>query len=196
MYADDLVIVSSSENGLQIGLDKLFYFSKMKHLTVSIDKSKTMIFNKTGKLFKRYFTIGDEKLEPVRTFCYMGYEINAGGTNNTTIKYLCDKALKAMQVLVRTAARFNLPVKTSIRLFHTYVSPIILYNVENWGVMTNKGLQDSTKERFWTYILNAKASNIHRKFLKYILGVTKSCPNLAVMGETGEIPLTLKGYTG
>ena len=101
-----------------------------------------------------------------------------------------------MQVLVRTAARFNLPVKTSIRLFHTYVSPIILYNVENWGVMTNKGLQDSTKERFWTYILNAKASNIHRKFLKYILGVTKSCPNLAVMGETGEIPLTLKGYTG
>ena len=194
LYADDLVIVSSSENGLQTGLDKLLHFSKMKHLTVSIDKSKTMIFNKTGKLIRRFFTIGDEKLEPVRTFCYLGYEINAGGTNNTTINYLCDKASKAMQMLFRTAARFNLPAKTSIRLFDTYVSPIILYNVENWGVMTNKRLQNFTKEHFWTDILNAKASNIHRKFLKYILGVTKSCPNLAVMGETGEIPLTLKGY--
>ena len=34
----------------------------------------------------------------------------------------------------------------------------------------------------------------HRKLLKCILGVSKSCPNLAVYGETGEIPLSNKGY--
>ena len=33
-----------------------------------------------------------------------------------------------------------------------------------------------------------------RKLLKFILGVTKSCPNLAVYGETGEVPLSLKSY--
>ena len=194
LYADDLVILSSSEKGLQISLDKLYDFAKKKHLAVSIDKSKTIIFNKTGKLIRRFFNIGGEILEPVRTFCYLGYEINAGGTNNTAINYLCDKASKAMQTIFRTAARFNIPAKTSIRLFDAYVSPIILYNVENWGEMTNKGLQNFTKEHFWKDIINAKASNIHRKYLKFILGVTKSCPNLAVMGETGEIPLALKGY--
>ena len=29
--------------------------------------------------------------------------------------------------------------------------------------------------------------------LKNVLGVTKSCPDLAVYGETGEFPLSLKG---
>ena len=42
---------------------------------------------------------------------------------------------------------------------------------------------------------DSKASMIQRRFLKYILGLTKSCPNLAVMGETNETPLMLKGYT-
>ena len=30
--------------------------------------------------------------------------------------------------------------------------------------------------------------------MKYLLGVSKSCPNLSHYGETGEIPLSLKGY--
>ena len=41
---------------------------------------------------------------------------------------------------------------------------------------------------------DTKADILHRKFLKYILGVSKSCPNLAVYGETGEIPLSVKGF--
>ena len=35
---------------------------------------------------------------------------------------------------------------------------------------------------------------IHRKLLKFVQGVSKSCPNLTIYGETGEIPLSLKGY--
>ena len=194
LYADDLIILSTSENGLQTGLDSLHDFAFKKHLSVSIDKSKTMIFNKTGKLIKRAFNIGGEYLESVQTFSYLGYEISASGSNSFAIKNLHDKASKAIQAIFKTIARFNIPVKTSIRLFDAYISPIILYNVENWGEMTNKEIRNFGNGTFWEDILNAKASNIHRKFLKYILGVTKSCPNLAVMGETGEIPLLLKGY--
>ena len=58
MYADDLVLLSSSETGLQICLDRLQNCSGNKHLTVSISKSKTMIFSKTGKLIRRVFKIG------------------------------------------------------------------------------------------------------------------------------------------
>ena len=194
LYADDLVLLSSSEKGLQTGLDRLHNFANKKHLTVSIDKSKTMIFNKTGKLIKRMFKIGGENLEPVRTFCYLGYDINASGANNTVIANIYDKASKAMQPLLRTAARFNLPVKTMIRLFDAYISPIMLYNVENWGELSKKKLQNFTTETFWNDIMDNKASVIHRRFLKFVLGVTKSCPNSAVMGDTGELPLILKGY--
>ena len=34
---------------------------------------------------------------------------------------------------------------------------------------------------------------LHRKFIKYVLGVSNSCPNMAIYGDTGEIPLSLKG---
>ena len=70
----------------------------------------------------------------------------------------------------------------------------MLYNVENWAEMSTKKLENFTKDKFWSDIMDNKASNIHRRFLKYILGVSKSCPNSAVMGDVGELPLILKGY--
>ena len=35
----------------------------------------------------------------------------------------------------------------------------------------------------------------HRKLLKNIPGVSRSCPTLTVYGETGEIPISLKSYS-
>ena len=163
-----------------------------KHLTISIDKSKTMIFNKTGKKL-RGFKVGDDKLEPVQTFCYLGYEINASGSCSAAVNSLYEKAVKAMQPLLRTISSFNIPLETAIRLFNTYIVPIMLYNVENWGEMTTNNIQKFTAN-FWSNTIDAKASNLQRKFLKYVMGVSRSSPNLAVMGDTGEIPLMLKGY--
>ena len=40
----------------------------------------------------------------------------------------------------------------------------------------------------------SKVDLVHRKLLKFALGVSKSCPNLAVYGEIGETPLSFKGY--
>ena len=40
----------------------------------------------------------------------------------------------------------------------------------------------------------SKIDITHRKLLKNILGVSRSCPTLAVYGETGKIPISLKSY--
>ena len=52
LYADDLVMLSQSKQGLQKCIDKACEFSESKHLTISVKKSKTMIFNTPGKFFK------------------------------------------------------------------------------------------------------------------------------------------------
>ena len=36
---------------------------------------------------------------------------------------------------------------------------------------------------------------MHRKILRYILGVNNSAPNLSLYGDTGEIPLSIKGFS-
>lgn len=194
LYADDLVIISHSEEGLQKSLDNLHSYSTRKDLYISIEKSKTMIFNPAGKFIMKYFKINDKVLEPVNTFCYLGFDLKASGIVKHAMNTLYDKANKAMRALLTSIARFNIPVRTSIKLFNTFISPIMLYNTENWITLTDKKIQNFCTTSFFKNISDTKADILHRKFLKYILGVSKSCPNLAVYGETGEIPLSLKGF--
>ena len=65
--------------------------------------------------------------------------------------------------------------------------------MENWATLTDKKLENFNESDFFDNT-NESTDVIHRKLLKYILGVSKSCPNMAIYGETGEIPLALKGY--
>ena len=193
LYADDLVVISHTAKGLQTSLDKLAHYAVNKQLTINTKKSKTMIFNITGKYIKEEFNINNKTLEPVNAFCYLGFELKSSGTVKHAMNTLHGKAKKALRPLLCAIARFNIPVKTSIRLFHAYISPIILYNVENWATLTNKEIN-----KFNETDLFDKANNptdvLHRKILKYTLGLSKSCPNMAVHGDTGEVPLSIKGY--
>lgn len=193
LYADDLVLISHTEKGLQNSLDELHSYSIRKSLSVSIKKSKTMIFNLNGRLIKRYFNINGMLLEPVHTFCYLGFDIKASGIVSHARNTLQEKANKAMRPLLHVIARFNIPVKTSLNLFHSYIAPIALYNAENWISLSDKQIQNFTTESIFLLISDNKTDILHRKFLRYILGVSPSCPNMAVYGETGENPLSLKG---
>ena len=62
MYADDIVILSESETGLQNGLDLLECYCDRWKLKVNISKTKAMLFKKGGRIF---FTYKHEKLQIV-----------------------------------------------------------------------------------------------------------------------------------
>ena len=193
LYADDLVILSLSEKGLQTALNNLYVYSGRKSLSISIKKSKTMIFNKSGKMIKKYFSINGKPLEPVQSFCYLGFDVKASGTVKHAMNILCEKANKAMRPIFLTIARFNLPVKTSLRIFHAYIEPIALYNAENWSQFTDKEISKFSSNTLLQKI-TGKTDILHRKFLKYTLGTSISCPNMALYGDTNEHPLTLKAF--
>ena len=120
LYADDLVLLSNSPEGLQNSLDKLAHYAESKGLTISIKKSKTMIFNILGRVIQKVFNINGEPLEPVNTFCYLGFEVCPSGTVKHAMNSLRNKAGKALRPLMNVIAKFDLPIKTSIQLFHTY----------------------------------------------------------------------------
>ena len=194
LYADDLVLISNNAEGLQRSLNKLGEYANNKHLTISINKSKTMIFNTLGRHLEKYFNIEGQQLESVNTFCYLGFDFKSSGTTTHAMNTLIEKAKKALRPLMCASLRFNLPAKTVCRLFHAVVSPIILYSVENWATLTNNKLKFFNDTDIFNDTINSKVDVTHRKLLKHMLGVSKSCPNIAIYGETGEIPLSLKGY--
>ena len=90
LYADDLVLISESPSGLQNCLNKLSTFAKSKYLTISIKKSKTMVFNSSGRFIKEKFYIEGQLLEPVDSFCYLGFEVKPSGTTSHGSSILID----------------------------------------------------------------------------------------------------------
>ena len=52
MYADDVVLLSSSKEGLQHSLSSLQKYCDSWNLKINIEKTKILIFNKSGKLLK------------------------------------------------------------------------------------------------------------------------------------------------
>ena len=62
MWADDLLF-SESECGINIMLDKLFLYSNENGLEVDGNKTKCMIFIKTGRHIRRTFLFGNIKID-------------------------------------------------------------------------------------------------------------------------------------
>ena len=62
-------------------------------LTLNTDKTKCMIFNKTGRLLRTPFYYNGEKLENVRRFKYLGFMITQSGETKSGLEDLRDRAL-------------------------------------------------------------------------------------------------------
>ena len=58
IWADDLLLLSETEGGLNTMLEKLFHYSE-----VNVEKTKCMIFNKTERHLRRAFLFGNTKID-------------------------------------------------------------------------------------------------------------------------------------
>ena len=128
LYADDLILISSTAEGLQNCLNQLSDYCLKWDLSVNISKSKVIVFNKSGKILKGYkFSLDRKIINMVQSYCYLGIDILASASFGQAISELNDKAGKAMFPLINTIFKFDLNNKKSIDLFHRLIAPIILY---------------------------------------------------------------------
>ena len=99
-----------------------------------------MVSNPARSFIRNTFTLDNIALEPSQSFCYLGVDIKCSGTMKHAMNVLNDKGGKALRPLLCAITRFNIPVATSVKLSHTFVSPILLYNTENWSMLTDSAL--------------------------------------------------------
>jgi hypothetical protein len=72
MYADDIILLSSSANGLPEKLDILSKYCKDWCLNVNTLKTKIMIFNKAGKFHNIDLNLNGMRFECVSRYKYLG----------------------------------------------------------------------------------------------------------------------------
>ena len=183
MYADDLILLSETKEGLQTKLDKLKDYCDKWQLDVNIKKTKVMIFNRGNKLIKSNINYKNVQLQNVKYFKYLGFTISAKNCNfGPTIEDLSVKAKRTIFALNNQFKISKLPKKLAMKLFNSLITPILLYGSEVWGPYMD-----------YDY-LSWESSNVERvqtQFLKRILGCNIQTSNLMVRGETGVRPLLL-----
>lgn len=191
LYADDIVMFSSSSLGLKQRLESLSKFCEEWCLDVNVAKTKVLIFNKTGKLITDYFEFNGNQIECVQHYCYLGVYFSASGSFNYGQQEIYQKSLKASFKLTKLITSAEPSINTSIHLYDHLIKPIVLYGSEIWGSFkTNTAACRKNDDTLFENVFsNNIADKSHMKYLKYILGVNKFSSNLAVLSETGRFPL-------
>ena len=90
-WADDLSLVSNSKNGLQQCLNQLYSYCEKWGLVVNTNKTKTMVMSK-HTFTNENFNFGKISLQCVRSFNYLGFQINFNGKFRNLVQ---DRILKA-----------------------------------------------------------------------------------------------------
>lgn len=195
MYADDIVMLSTSKEGLQYSLDSLHEYSKKWKLEVNTSKTQIVIFNKGGKLIKdKSFHFGDITLQTVQEYKYLGIILKSSGIFSSGISYLSKKALKVVYMIRSKFHTSEINAKLLLRVFDACVKPILLYGSELWSVFNlNLSKKLSGQEQFSLEktFENFMPEKIHTRFCKFILGVNKYASNIASKAELGRFPMAV-----
>ena len=102
LYADDLVLLSESQKGLQSCLTKLERYTNRWKLNINKKKTKILVIG-TPAQRRTYATTNwvfdSNALEHVNEYCYLSIIINSSGTFKKALKALHNKALRAYHCL-------------------------------------------------------------------------------------------------
>ena len=178
IWADDTLLLSETETGMNHMLKDLDVYCKTNGLTINFDKTKCMIFNKTGRLLRRNFILGNSKIETVRSYKYVGVVFTPSGEIKSSLEDLRSRALKAYTSLKHKLGDcFTTHIDETVKLFDTLIKSILMYSSDFWGCLKLP--------------INNPIENLHMRYCKNILGVHRSTTNVGVLLEIGRIPIII-----
>jgi hypothetical protein len=135
-YADDMALLSSDPWQLQLMLDKAHSYASLWHYSFGAAKSMILVFGESATSRKilrqsRSWNIGGEIIQEVDTAKHLGILFSVtSSTLNHTLKSVTS-ARGAFYALTPYGARSGcLHPKTSMRLYYSYVRPILLYGFD------------------------------------------------------------------
>ena len=199
MWADDCVVMSTSETGLQRSINKTVdHFSELG-LTVNSKKTKVMIFNANGfgpaKFPKLKFYINERVLENADKYTYLGLVFTPSGSVTAAANELLTKANRAYFSMSNIFyENKSMKVDQSLKLFSSLICPIAQYASEFWSVLSIPLKSFNSKNDLMKAWENFIPETLNQRFCRLTLSVHKKTSRLAVLGELGQYPLLVTSF--
>jgi hypothetical protein len=174
MYADDLVILADSKVDLTRKIQALYNYCEKNELTVNVQKTKVMIFKKSGKnRISDVFSYDEEKLEVVHKYNYLGIPFSSSALFHLASKQAVQKGNLASSSVLNTLARAKVENwDVRLKLFHTIAKNTILYAAESWGLRYTEDIERG-----------------QLGFFKRLLKLPRSTPGYIVRQEIGLVKI-------
>ena len=129
-FADDIVLLVSSENDLQLLVNKVQEWSKKFSLTINIGKTQVQVISKDNT--KINIKIDDKVHEQVDSFIYLGGVITNMASSEGDIKRRIGLAMGIMQKLNSIWKSSEITTLTKLELYRVLVLSIATYGCETW----------------------------------------------------------------
>ena len=179
LFADDLVLLSTTIVGLQTQLRNLHMSAERLDLRVNMAKTKVVVFRKGGYLGarERWF-YGGESVEVVNAYKYLGIYFSTRLSFTVACRDLVARAKNAVIRILKILYKFeNNSVNVFFKLFDAQVQPIFQYGAEIWGLDKCNDIE-----------------KVHIFAMKRFLQVSTITPNDIVYGELGRYPVYINSY--
>ena len=170
VYADDVVLLTETEDELQYLLNELNRWCDINKLEVNASKSKVVHFRTPSKAKTGWsFTCGEKYLETVDQYLYLGLLLTEHLDYAKMAKQVSNSASRALGLLIsKSKLAGGLTFSTYSKLYDSTVASIIGYGAAVWGC------------RQFSCI-----DAVQNRALRFFLGVGRYAPNAAVNGDTG-----------
>jgi hypothetical protein len=170
LYADDIVLLASSEDKLQRMLNKVHDWCTKWRLSINQSKTKVVHFRpKDHARSTTVFRCGEDMIEFASTYKYLGLWFDEHLDFKFAVSELAKSASRALGSL---CSKF---IKTGGMAFHVFtqlyaslVQPILTYGCPLWGMYEHK-------------VINT----VQNRASRFFLGVPKNASNIATRGDLG-----------
>ena len=179
LYADNLVLLATSEQDLQIILNVLNDWCDKNRMTINENKSNVVHFRTPSmERTNHSFTCGKRKLVVTDRYKYLGLILTEYLSYEEIAKYVAKSAGRALGIVIAKYISFGgLPFSSYSMLYDSIVWSTISYGAAVWG----------TKQFSCINAVQSRAA-------RFFLGVGKYSTNAGVLGDTGWEPVIEKQW--
>jgi hypothetical protein len=177
LFADDVILLSSTPTGLQNQLDVLKAEADRLRLTVNLDKTNIMVYRMGGHMAaKERWVYGDQDVKVTNAYKYLGMTFTTKLCISSVLSDISRKGRKGVMEIQRSMRRLGSgDLGLFWKLFDCQIEPVLTYSVEVWG------LEDVSP-----------IEKVHTFAMKRFLNIPLHSSNKLMYGETGRYPLSIR----
>lgn len=132
LYADDQVLLASSAGELKDMVTIMDEAFKKKGMKINVSKTKSMVFEREENVTKCEIMIGDEKVEQVNEFIYLGSLFTRDGKCDGDIERRVSAGNKMNGALNSVVGSSNVSKKARLAVHNGVLVPTLMYGSESW----------------------------------------------------------------